>query len=390
MNDIEKNLIKLLRSTLDESYTANSEIPLSEMDEIINESIFQSVLTNISDIIPEIYQQKYSSKILNAYLNNVAVINHHFIIGNLLEKNNINYCVLKGFSSAMYYENPEKRMMGDIDILVNSDDVEKVDKLLIDDGYTKVVDETEHDFHSGYIKNGMLVEIHHLISNIAEVEIDLYAMTSEILNSCRFVQCEYGKIRIPNPFYHIVIMLFHLYRHFLSSGTGLRHIIDWAVFISSEDFNKIQSLFWEKCSQWKLLKFAKTLCQISVVYFGVPDKKEYGKTDNELCNIIINEILSKGNFGIKSDERFSGLFVEKRLDGNKSGLSNFYLILKNAVYKHYGQAKHNKIVFVYGMVFFPLRYLFRMIVGKRPKVNIFSLYKTSRKKQKKNRKLSDD
>ncbi len=390
MKDVEKLLIKYLKSSLDKSFAVVDEVSPFQMEEVIKESIMQSVLTNISEVIPNEFQKKYSLQILNLYMNNVAVINHHFVVGKLLDINNIDYCVLKGFSSAMYYENPEKRVMGDIDILVNYSDVEKVDKILIKEGYTKSVKNYKHDFHSNYKKGKFVVEIHHLIGNVTENSMDLSELTKEILKFSRVVQCDYGEIRVPSPFYHIVIMLFHLYRHYLSSGIGLRHILDWTVFISSEDFQKTQYLFWEKCSEWKLSKFSKTLCQISVMYFGAPTYKEYGTIDNELCNLVMDEIFMKGNFGVKGADRFTGLFLEKKLDSDKSGFSNFYSILKNVVYRRFKHARHNKIVFFCGMIFLPLRFLFNMILGKREALNIFSLYKKSKVKKNNNKKLSDN
>lgn len=62
-------------------------------------------------------------------------------ISNVLNANNINHVFLKGCAllAGNYYEDPSERMIGDIDILVASDQIQKAFQLMTSQGYSKYI-----------------------------------------------------------------------------------------------------------------------------------------------------------------------------------------------------------------------------------------------------------
>ena len=65
------------------------------------------------------------------------VINQLLFISNLFEKNKINYVFLKGsaFLLQNYFDDLKIRMVGDIDILVHSKNLQKAEQILKNEGF---------------------------------------------------------------------------------------------------------------------------------------------------------------------------------------------------------------------------------------------------------------
>lgn len=72
---------------------------------------------------------------------NLVLLNEVTEISTLLNTNNINHVFLKGCAllAGNYYKNVGERLIGDIDILVQSDQLEKASRLLALEGYTKSI-----------------------------------------------------------------------------------------------------------------------------------------------------------------------------------------------------------------------------------------------------------
>ena len=93
--------------------------------------------------------EKYLKEIHNINLNrNKELIKETMIIIDILRKNEINYVILKGTANIFrnLYRDIGERMIGDIDILVESKDSEKTVKLLNEIGYYNLTDDIFFDF----------------------------------------------------------------------------------------------------------------------------------------------------------------------------------------------------------------------------------------------------
>ena len=71
---------------------------------------------------------------------------------------NIPVAILKGTSCSRYYHYPDTRPLGDIDILIDKENLDIVDTYLRGQGY--VASNSEHDFHIGYYGEKTVVEVH--------------------------------------------------------------------------------------------------------------------------------------------------------------------------------------------------------------------------------------
>ncbi|MBM6809377.1 nucleotidyltransferase family protein [Faecalicoccus pleomorphus] len=83
---------------------------------------------------------------------------HHQYLHNLMKKYNIPYCIMKGVASSRYYPSSMIRQMGDVDFIVKTEYLKKVDQILKEDGFHCW--NMKHCFHEVYTKDNMHFELH--------------------------------------------------------------------------------------------------------------------------------------------------------------------------------------------------------------------------------------
>lgn len=175
-------------------------------------------------------------------------VRHSELIKNLLEafeKNQLFAMPLKGYWIKKLYPLPELRRMGDIDILIKSDEYTAVAEMLQSGGY-----EFEWESRHEYIYRhpaGLKVELHKTI--VPPYNSDLYNYYGDGLrfavkaDGFEYIHKMYGK-----DLY--VYMVAHAAKHYLNGGFGIRQICDIYVLknklcFSAEDMNYINTQLME-------------------------------------------------------------------------------------------------------------------------------------------------
>ena len=397
MNKSETILTALVKAALkSETYNPKEELTTETILDIYKESIAQTVVSLAFEALPENARKdvpQFETAAFGSLTNNIRVTSEHIAIGKVLEDSGIPYCILKGYASAYYYPNPESRTMGDVDFLVAPSDVERATKALENIGYLPAEDADIHDFHIEFFKGQNIAEMHYSISRTTEFGFDPSTITNDILASARFCQTEFGKMKIPDPYHHAIINLLHIYRHYVGTGIGLRHLCDWAVFAASKDYDDITDKFLEFTDKWHLTHFCQMLSQISVRYLGIENKDGFGRFDEKLCCEFMDDIMHLGNFGRKSVnyQGLINLFDAKTPDKkDENYISSFFSSIKSVVCTHWPKAEHNTIILIVGTVVFSAKYLIRSIMGKRQKLHLIDDYKQAKKQVKLRSKLIDN
>ena len=199
----------------------------------------------------------------------------------------IPYIILKGTTAAQYYPHPEYRMMGDIDIMTKREDFDKAYQNLLDSGY-HITKDTERE--TVFVKNGIVIELHRYFAS---------------LNDPR--QCKYLDDLIIdniNPSHILpdlingLVILEHIGQH-LEHGLGLRQIIDWMMFVDKCLPDEKWMDFRPLAQEIGLEQLAKTTTRLCEIYLGLPERQWCADVDNNLCEKLMNYILSSGNFGNK-------------------------------------------------------------------------------------------
>lgn len=300
ITSIQNRILSVLSNTLfvkNRKDAPDSSVCMNaEANQLITEASAQAVLPLAAlNTVPAAKMQ------INAILaKNLNVIYEHTELHELLTSNGIPYVILKGCASAAYYDDPVLRTMGDVDFLVNPQDVSRAGVLLETNGFTP--EDDPGGIHIAYHRDASTWELHRSVNGIPSGICGDYvnAYLSDIIDTAVDCETACGTIRIPDPFHHCLILLLHTASHLTSEGVGLRHLCDWAVFA-----NKVDAAQWktelQNCGVWD---FARILTLVSVKYLGLPEQSWAGTADDSILEQLITDILDGGNFGKKDDDRY--------------------------------------------------------------------------------------
>ena len=304
--------------------------------------------------------------------NNICVIEEQNKLVELLNSNTIPYVILKGTSSGNYYPDGKTRCSGDIDFIVDNDDLEKTRALLLENEY--VLDNDNSPIHYEFRKGKVRVELHKKISGIPDNKYGPYFVKS-VDKIIEDAVLENGFNR-PSDFHHGIVIFLHMLHHLLNNGIGIRHLCDWACFVNKTHTES----FWTE----KLIPLLKTtgtfnfMCGLTIasVHLLNINRPLWCKdVPDEMLNTIVLEIGSSGNFGFKKQKKHS--LIMTRMDSEKSSVFSKIRGMIKALHKTNHIVcpliKKVPIIYPFVMIYRILRYVVLMCMGKKP-----SLIETSR------------
>lgn len=144
--------------------------------------------------------------------------------------NSIKYITFKGFNLKNLYPDPALRVMGDVDILVDTNNFENAINVLEDLGY-KRGHQCFH--HIELTKDNQLIEIHSSMFDTDQVGyqyfIDPFSHAHQIENnSFSYILCDE---------YYFSYILTHHAKHVMLGGSGLRDVIDLYLMLEKMNIN---------------------------------------------------------------------------------------------------------------------------------------------------------
>lgn len=321
-------------------------------------------------------------------------IGEHVFLHKLLTEAGIGYTIIKGFACSLYYSDPLLRLIGDVDFLVNPEDLDRAEELLLKKGFTPV--KSTGESHKVFLYKGCRYEMHQEPAGIPDGKIGVMIkeMLKEAVASAHSHTTEFGTINVPDKFHHGLIILLHMCHHLNGEGIGLRHLCDWAVFVDSMSREEFCRLFESTLKSIGLWHFACVLTSLCVKYLGCTPEIQGEKSDDDILNAYMLDIIKGGNFGQKDDDRsHQALLMSRENVGDKkdSSLKNFFSSVNRAVYKNWPWCRKIKLLLPLGWLFFGIRYVIRSLRGKRPEINIGTVVSGAeeRKNLYKNLKLFD-
>lgn len=224
----------------------------------------------------------------------------------LFEDNGIPLVILKGTAAAMYYPKPYLRAMGDVDFIVPYEKFDEARSVMDANGYAFRRDfGDDRDYE--YIKNDVVLELHHHFSKDSVVEKYVQDGIKSSVTGC----VTGSSFPCLPPAENGLVILEHIRHHFKSSGLGLRHLIDWMMYAHSV----LNDEFWNDTFQPMtkaagLERFAIVLTATCKKWLGLPDDYCWCQgVDDDLMDQTIELFLTNGNFGRKLESR--GTKVEK-------------------------------------------------------------------------------
>ena len=307
---------------------------------------------------------------------NLAVNKSHFKIHNILTEAKIPYVILKGLASGLYYPDFLLRSMGDVDFLVAEGGLEKTCAVLEQNGF--VASEKSHGDHLVYSDGVCRYELHTEPAGMPKGEAGelVKSYLADVLEKSELQNTLFGNVYVPSRFHHGLIILLHTCHHLTSSGVGLRHLCDWAVFVNSVSDDEFCSLFEEAFKQIGLWNLACVLTKVCEKYLSCPAKSWMGEVDEALVDALAKDIFEGGNLGQKSDDRsHEAMILPKYGDSehkDKSNSKRFIAYVNQTVKNNWKSAEKNKLLLPVGWVYFGGRYVFRSLKGERPQIKVNS------------------
>ncbi len=318
---------------------------------------------------------------------------------NLLSQNDIPMAIIKGSAAAMNYPKPDYRSMGDVDFFVKAEDFDRTYQLLLDNGYTYVVDEYLTEIHANnekyhhveLSKNDILFELHRRMSDTMqgkEIDERIEELIQDGMDHIETKKvCSYEFPMFEKKLNGLIILR-HIVQHLSGfKGVGLRHVIDWMEFVEKN----LDDEFWnsemaEYLQQVKLKEVAIVFARMGQLYLGLDQSITWckGEKTDSLCDTVgqmsgydadrnvdhldtlcrrwMEEILASGDFGAKQtavDEGADVLYKNKNIFSMLKSLQGLGL-------SHWESARKHKILRPFAWAYQAGRYAKKGLGRKAP------------------------
>lgn len=205
-------------------------------------------------------------------------------------------CLLKGIGNELFYDDLI-RTSGDIDLWVMPEGVNNMDKArpMTQKFVQSIYPDARGEFvHMDWPWKGQtMVEIHFVLTMDGNPSIDrkLKRFFEDNAEACFCNMTSIG-VSVPTKVVNGVFLLHHMKRHFIQEGIGMRHVVDYALFLKSLSPEEREQLL-PLIKRFGMMNFAAALMTLMLRLgfdFGWP-------TDSRRGAYLYREILIGGNFG---------------------------------------------------------------------------------------------
>ena len=357
-----------------------------DWDEVIRESILHSLPLIAFENYRDLPMDTATVSELKSYLkrctmSNISCFKGHEYLHKIMTESGIPYCIIKGAASSHRYPDPLLRSMGDVDFYVPKEHIDRACEVFRAEGFE--LDTHDHAFHIGMSREGLRLEMHFapIASPDGEIGEIFTEYWSDICEKATLTRDVFSEYMLPSDFHHGFILLTHLRSHMIQTGVGLRHVCDWATFVSGLSDECFAEIFEARLKRIGLWRFAQIISLVSVILFGMPHRAWMGN-DYATATALAEDIISAGNFGRREENRgFERVFIlDYKMTGKKrSGITRAFSAANAIVRRHWSSAERFPILYPIGWVYFALRFAFNRMTG-RHNVNILKSYKNGGKR----------
>lgn len=282
------------------------------------------------------------------------------------------YVILKGTSAAQYYPYPELRTMGDIDIITKREDYNTACEELLSNGYheMKAADAKGNDRHRTFAYGSVMVELH-----------QYFAMLNDPQKAESFDDLIISNITSTHVLPDLInglVLLEHISQH-LEEGLGLRQIIDWMMFINKCISDSGWQPFYNYAKLVGLEKLAIITTRLCELYFGLSEREWTKGADEELCEQLMDYVMSCGNFGIKKRQE-SASDISQNVLSRIHAPKYFFSLLRERGMMNWKAVEKHKYLERFSWIYQIFRYIKRGSSREKAFSNLISEYKVAMKK----------
>lgn len=200
--------------------------------------------------------------------------------------------LLKGYGLSLRYPQPNHRPCGDADIWLYGRQAE-ADRLL-HEAYGIPIDEEKHH-HTVFTFEGVMIENHYDFLNVhahrsnREIEQQLQALAHE---PREVVEVGTATINLPSANFNALFLLRHAAAHFAAVEIGVRHVIDWAIFLKHYHAEVDWPALERMARRMNMHRFLFALSAIAAEWLGLPTAcLPPIERDPQLEERVVKEIL---------------------------------------------------------------------------------------------------
>ena len=239
-------------------------------------------------------------------------------------KESIQPILLKGQGLAICYENPGRRVCGDIDwYFQTTDEFYKADRLLAKYG---IVTEATAGYSSFYLWRDCEIDHHQKLFDIHNPFLSGYLqhLQQHEKNLSVIISIQKEEVVLPSPLLHMLQVNAHILKHLLSFGIGIRQLCD-AARLYKTYHNEVEGTVLKTVyTKLKIIKWIELLHEVLVKYIGLPKENlPFPLERNQSADWMMEEIWKSGNFGFH-DERYQQENSGKR-EGTKRRLWSSFI-----------------------------------------------------------------
>ena len=268
--------------------------------------IFQKewLKTHDSALVPRQWTKRLASDTLRMEQRNMSMNTFVAKLIGGLKKRGIYALLLKGQGVAQCYENPLRRVCGDVDLLLSEDDYQKAkDYLPQFASFSKAGNEYKKDFAMKIGK--WVIELHGSLrcgfSSCIDRELDKVCHETFYGGDVRSWMNEDVQVFMLGKENEVFYVFVHFLNHFYKSGVGIRQICDWCrllwTFRDSLDINALEA----RLKKMKLMSEWRVFGMFAVEYLGMPKEAIPFYCEDikwkRKAKQILTFILKTGNMG---------------------------------------------------------------------------------------------
>ncbi|MCB5720694.1 nucleotidyltransferase family protein [Intestinibacter bartlettii] len=316
--------LSLLKSSLKNEKYDGEKIDFEDL-------VYIYKMSEIHHVVPMIYNAAYNedffkecdanfkamfkSSAFRYIFSQIQRTNHFLEVYKKLSEKNIKILVFKGIIFRNMYNNPDDRISSDEDILIKKEDYEKVKEFFLSEGFEFIDKGEECAYFSK--STGLCIEVStSLFSHESKAYGHLNKLFEDVFEKSIKINIDKIDILTLSHEQHLIYIVFHNMKHFLTGGFGIRQVADFSKYIETYGEYINWEKFWSDLKDLNYDTFALNLIEISLKYLGFNDDKitypDNITSFDELKNSqkyyinsesLINDILDAGVFGASTMDR---------------------------------------------------------------------------------------
>ena len=324
MKKTNLEFLSLLKSSLENEKYDGEKIDFEDL-------VYIYKMSEIHHVVPMIYNAAYNedffkecdanfqamfkSSAFRYIFSQIQRTNHFLEVYKKLCEKNIKILVFKGIIFRNMYNNPDDRISSDEDILIKKEDYEKVKEFFLSEGFEFIDKGEECAYFSK--STGLCIEVSaSLFSHESKAYGHLNKLFEDVFEKSIKINIDKIDILTLSHEQHLIYIVFHNMKHFLTGGFGIRQVADFSKYIETYGEYINWEKFWLDLKDLNYDTFALNLIEISLKYLGFNDDKitypDNITSFDELKNSqkyyinsesLINDILDAGVFGASTMDR---------------------------------------------------------------------------------------